>query len=63
MVRLLFVLAAVFVCLKYLNIVVYGFIFVLFLLYVLFLIYEINLIKNKATKPEKFSNNEKNVDN
>lgn len=55
MVRLVFVLGAVFICLKYLNIAAYGFIFVLFLLYVLFLIYEINLIKNKAQKPEKSS--------
>ncbi len=55
--RLILMLAALFITLKYLNIDVYGFIFVFFLWYVLLLVYEIILIKNKLEKQLKSTKN------
>ncbi|MEW6196240.1 MAG: hypothetical protein AB1521_13905 [Bacteroidota bacterium] len=55
--RLILMLVVVFITLKYLNIDVYGFIFVFFLWYVLLLVYEIILIKNKLEKQLKSTKN------
>ena len=46
-VRLLFLLGAVFICLKFLNIDKYGFILIFFIFYFILLVFEINYFRLK----------------